>query len=456
MKAKKNYEKEDTKKSIHKICLVDIIKTVGISYTLTIILGRYIKILSNTKYNLSFEKNLALDIALDLSKDLIRQFLFVSYKKHAKKLKVFGFIDDLKEYTYSDWKKDNLDLFTKYDDSILKTSIGVLVIEWLEDCNLINKKLVKLRSSQHNIYSVPDNLVNSWENLLKSEILVPSEESEKVISPIKTLLVTPFRLPSIVKPKEYSYLNNKIKLGGYLLNDVEYADPLILKNHTLNDESIIHKKNLIYDVINKLNSVGYKVNSEMLNFMNNNPNLYEDVLLSEYHPLNIKNDLTKREKVLLQAHISKLEQQNHILSIANLFSGIPEIFFINRIDNRGRLYCVTEYFNYQSTELAKSLLLFSKPNPVYRFGNESDLLFFKAYGGNCFGNKIDKLTTKEKNDWVDSNIDNIINYENGVLIKQANNKFLFTAFCIEFKKWWNFYNSWLFCCFYEPCRIYNR
>lgn len=123
-----------------------------------------------------------------------------------------------------------------------------------------------------------------------------------------------------------------------------------------------------------------------------------------------------------------------------MFFNIPEFFFINRIDNRGRLYCVTEYLNYQSTELAKALLLFSKPNPIYRFGNEMGLLYFKVYGANCFGNKKDKLSTKDKGEWVDSNIEKIINYENGELIEQPENKFLFTAFCVEFKKWWNFYN----------------
>lgn len=124
-----------------------------------------------------------------------------------------------------------------------------------------------------------------------------------------------------------------------------------------------------------------------------------------------------------------------------MFSDIPEFFFINRIDNRGRIYCVTEYLNYQSTELAKALLLFSKPNPIYRFGNEVALLYFKAYGGNCFGNKIDKLSTKDKAEWVDINVEKILNYENGELIEQSENKFLFTSFCVEFKKWWNFYHN---------------
>lgn len=439
IKFKKNYQNEDSKKSVYKLYLVEIIEIVGIPYILTILLGRYIKILSNTKYNFSTERNLVLEIALDLSKDLIREYLYLSYKTHTEDLIKKGVISNLTEYTYSDWKKDNFNLFTKFDD-VVKVSIGVLLIEWLEDCNLLTKKLVKLSSAQHNVYSAPDNIVDIWEKTLSTEVLTPSEESEILVKPMNILLTTPFRLPSIVTPKPYICLSDgKVRLGGYLLNDVEYADPLILKNPVLAKESIIHEKNRIYDVINKLNSVGYKINTEVLNFINTNSNYYKETLLNE-NPLYKKSKLTKTEKNMLQRHVSKLELQNHILSIASLFSNIPEFFFINRIDNRGRLYCVTEYLNYQSTELAKGLLLFSKPNPIYRFGNEIALIYFKAYGGNCFGNKIDKLSIKDKCGWVDSNVEKIINYENGKLIEQAENKFLFTAFCVEFKKWWNFYH----------------
>jgi DNA-directed RNA polymerase len=53
------------------------------------------------------------------------------------------------------------------------------------------------------------------------------------------------------------------------------------------------------------------------------------------------------------------------------------------------MYCISEYLNYQSTELAKSLLLFSKPEKIYKT-DEKALKFLKAYGANCFGNKLDK------------------------------------------------------------------
>lgn len=122
------------------------------------------------------------------------------------------------------------------------------------------------------------------------------EASKSLVKSSTILLTPPFRLPSIVTPKPYTLSKGKVWLGGYLLNDVEYADPLILKNHSLDQESIVRPKNHIYDVINKLNSVGYKINSEVLNFIISNPNYYKDILLSENHPLSSKPKLSKSEK----------------------------------------------------------------------------------------------------------------------------------------------------------------
>ena len=320
--------------------------------------------------------------------------------------------------------------------------MGSILIEWLEDVNLLTKKLVKSNKSQHNVYSGNDKYIIELENKFKqkSEILTPSEESKSVeLIKSSTLLPPPLRLPSIVPPKLYTKSKDgKIRLGGYLLNDIKYSDDLILKNYSLDKQSIIKDRNILYEVINKINNVGYKINTDLLNFINMNPEFYTDSLLKP-HPLQNEKGLTKSEKKKLQQHMSKLELQNHIFSIADLLSTIPEFFFINRIDNRGRVYCVSEYLNYQSTELAKSLLLFSRPNDIHRIDDELAIAYFKSYGANCFGGKIAKTSLFTKVKWVDDNSEKIINYENGELIQESENKFLFTAFCIEFKSWWEFF-----------------
>ena len=436
---KSQFEDSYTDNSKAKLVLIDIIETTKKPFILTVLLGRFIKILSNSRHNYTYEKNLVLDIALDLSKDLIRKYFSLKYKSRLKQLKDDGSLIDDEVFTFSDWKKENLSLVNDLEDGSFRVTIGVTLIEWLDDLGLITKKLVKLRTSQHNYYHSSEKLLNDWEQTLHNEIWTSSDKSNSLLEQQRNMLLTPsFRLPSIVKPKPYKILKDKVILGGYLLNDIEYSDPLILRKYTQSERSVIKSENIIYDTVNKINSVGYKINGEVLNFINLNSFLYKEEILTESHKLESKNKLTSKERKDLQKYISRKELQNHILSIADLFLNIPEFYFNNRIDGRGRLYCVTEYLNFQSTDLAKSLLLFSIPNEISRF-DERSLLYFKVYGGNCYGNKIDKLSIEKKVAWVDENKDRIINYENGEIIQESENKLLFTAFCIEYKKWYDFY-----------------
>jgi len=136
----------------------------------------------------------------------------------------------------------------------------------------------------------------------------------------------------------------------------------------------------------------------MLTFIKEYSEYFGTELLDEnyIYPLLKKEKLSKAERDELQTYSSKLELQQQILNIADLYSIVPEFYFVNRIDNRGRLYCVCEYLNYQSSELAKSLLLFSRGNEVVRNSDSLVLKYFKLYGANCFGNKIDKLAANDK------------------------------------------------------------
>ncbi len=441
LKNKDDFQKgiKDSKKNIYNMYLIDIIETISPSFVIAVLLGRFIRILSNAKFNLTYERNLVIDIALDVSNDIIREYFRKKALKYKETLLKEDKIEKLSDYSFSDWKRDHQSFVDKLELSETKVIMGIILIEWLEDCDLVTRKLVKLETNQYNVF-IPDfKLIDNFRSHISSELQTPSEAALNLIKDHSVLQSAPFRLPTIIKPKPFVQLpNGKIKLGGYYLNDEDYSDELILPNYALKDQSTISHNNIIYNVLNNLNSVGYCVNTNLLMFINQNPQLFEEELISEY--IEVSSKASKKEKVAAQKQNSKYELQNHIISIAEILTNVNEFFFVNRLDNRGRLYCICEFFNYQSTELAKALLLFSRSTKVSRF-NETTILYFKSYGVNCFGNKKDKLSLISKEKWINENTDNIINYENGILIKQAEHKFLFTAFCIEFKRFYDFLHN---------------
>ena len=81
---------------------------------------------------------------------------------------------------------------------------------------------------------------------------------------------------------------------------------------------------------------------------------------------------------------------------------------------------VVDFLNYQGTDLAKSLLVFSKGEKVYKSDIES-INYLLIYGANCYGNGLNRRSNEEKLSWVDKNKEDIINFKNKILITKADN-----------------------------------
>jgi DNA-directed RNA polymerase len=97
---------------------------------------------------------------------------------------------------------------------------------------------------------------------------------------------------------------------------------------------------------------------------------------------------------------------------------------------------MVDYLNYQGIDLAKSLLLFSKEEKIY-LNDKLAIDYLKIYGANCFGNGLDKKSYDARIQWINDNENDILNFEDGKLLKQAELKLLFLSFCFEYQKYYN-------------------
>jgi len=177
---------------------------------------------------------------------------------------------------------------------------------------------------------------------------------------------------------------------------------------------------------------------EVLDFIIKNGIHYNLIIDPDFqHPLKEKKKLTFTERKTLESFLSKKKLESNILGLASIFRNVKEFYIPVRIDNRWRVYCNVDYLNYQSTELAKALLLFARGNRINKTDNKA-IDYLKIYGANCFGNKLEKESFENRIKWVTENELKIVNLE---LLTVAENKLLFLAFCFEYRKYYEFLNK---------------
>lgn len=384
--------------------LANILKYVQSKNVINILYGYLLKIIS-TYQRTDQNANSMVDICYNIGRNLVDYFYYVNYTN----IKLYK-KDEI--YYLSNWKSENKDILDKFEDSTVLFTIGSVLIGWLLTCKIVDKKTVTISKKE------------------KTNVVLPTKMLTETIKD-KIVYNIPKKLPMIVPPKPYG----EQMLGGYLLNDEVTTDPLIKSKRTNKELSLIINPNVIYNVVNKVSCVGYKINKDVLNFIINHSNDFfkDEIIDPNYeHPLLKKQKLNKKEKVELDSFLSKKDLQENILGLASAYSNVPSFYLPINLDFRGRLNCIPEYLNYQSNPMAKSLLLFSKPEIIKKH-NIQAINYLKLYGATCFG--LDKKSANERIKWVESNIKDIINFDNGVLIQKAKDKFLFIAFCYEYNRW---------------------
>ena len=133
-----------------------------------------------------------------------------------------------------------------------------------------------------------------------------------------------------------------------------------------------------------------------------------------------------------ESNSSKRYQTCRILHLAKVYSEWDKFYFPYRCDYRGRVYALPYYLHPQGSDLAKSLLDFSRGEQVV---DEDDLMSILVHGANMWGVKG---TRDERIEWVDKRKDFILEAASDPhgtdWWTEASDPFCFLRFCLEYKK----------------------
>ena len=364
-----------------------------------------------------------MDLPTDIIYNLcIYQFFIVASYQNAEDTKIFNklarntgeimvkrylcFLKDeknaFKDVSFSVWytkyRRSNEWLCKYFQDMDTIFGLGSVLLSLLGTSGLVQWKVKMISRDANGV------MLHVDENLLH----VSSE----------SILNLPLNLPMIVKPKNLS----KGVLGGYLFNDHRYSERLDLNRHTP-----LIKRDSIYDMINIINSVPYKINTQLLDYILINKH---NLLIGQDKNLE-SNSKSTYQQVKYSSYLIKLNLQQTILGLAEHYKNFSEFYLPLKTDSLGRLCCATDHLNYQSCELAKALLLFKIPYIINKKDLEN-IKYLEYYGANSFGK--DKLSDRAKSNWINNNKKDIINYRNGKLLSMAEHPLLFLAFCMEYNR----------------------
>ena len=133
-----------------------------------------------------------------------------------------------------------------------------------------------------------------------------------------------------------------------------------------------------------------------------------------------------------ESNSSKRYQTCRILHLAKVYSEWDKFYFPYRCDYRGRVYALPYYLHPQGSDLAKSLLDFSRGEQVV---DEDDLMSILVHGANMWGVKG---TRDERIEWVGKRKEFILEAANDPhgtdWWTEASDPFCFLRFCLEYKK----------------------
>lgn len=404
----------------------EVLEVLGSKNTSNILISFFLDLVSK---EVNEGRLIQMDCFTSLGKKLISIYCFKLYSKYCYENKT--------KLSFGEWKTLKFNDIQYLFESPTIVSIAGNIANFLTTSSINMIELTSDYGDDRKLH-----------NIIKIE-----EQSRKII--IKNdktrIFSVPTKLPMIVEPKPYKMIDGKIQPGGYLKNDIFYSENLFIDKVGYRDTTKLKQDNDVIDLINGVSRVPYKINKEVLEYIQ----LYgieKGIILLDSHVMSKKNTIskevdkfydnpyikmTKKLNKELRSLQSTIYLQNNILNIAELYSLVDKIYFPVRSDQRTRIYCITEYFNYQSTDLAKGLLLFYNHGVIYKHDTEA-INYLKSYGATLFESTLGKKSLNYKIKWVDNNTDYIINFKFNDIINKSKEKACFLAFCFEYTRFVKF------------------
>lgn len=362
-----------------------------------------------------------------MGKEIFNRYLYSLYIKSDIYKKYNASLKEFKDKHKSDSNNGYI-----YEEGNFHAYLGGEFVQYLLDIGLLTRKI--------------DN--DPSENVKHVEYIRIKDDIRKIF--LKNnfkIFRLPQRLPMICEPKPYKYIPEKeqVESGGYLINRKYIADELIKEKIGYEFVSKIKEDNIIIDTVNAVIKTPFKINVDTLHYVYKH-GISKGIIIDD-SKVDIKSfinspykRLNKKDKNKYRSIVSKIIMERNILSIAEVYSKVNKIYFPIRLDFRGRMYCTTEYLDYQKSDLAKGLISFYYPGAIKKSDVEI-IKYFKGFGANMYGHGLDKKSLNYRVKWVDDNSERLLDFEHNNIVDEAENKTCFISFCFEYKRFIIFLNN---------------
>ncbi len=203
----------------------------------------------------------------------------------------------------------------------------------------------------------------------------------------KNDMQAPCYAPCVVPPQDWTSPTN----GGWHVSELNDISKLIRAKDEFSAVNTYEQMPLVYNAINALQKVGYKINSSVLDVLQGAFDCSLPLALPSFEPITCRpapipnglEDLKGKELFAAMTEVeqgefiawkkdreeaytedkertAKLLKYGNVLKAAKEYAQYDEFFFVNNMDYRQRVYCESTYLTNQGEDLQKGLLLFSE------------------------------------------------------------------------------------------------